>query len=97
MQVGQMSRSREPVPRGLAAAGLLTTCVVVGFYLHWVTRSDTYPASWQIALESARGEDWEFHPGTATSFLLRLLRGQEPSKYPDYLQNAEKHFFTPAR
>ncbi|WP_327115764.1 hypothetical protein OHB12_02555 [Nocardia sp. NBC_01730] len=69
----------------------------LGFYLHWVARPDTDPASWQIAFESARGEDWEFHPGTATSFLLRLLRGQEPSKYLDYLQHPEQHSFTPAR
>jgi hypothetical protein len=69
----------------------------LGYYLHWAARRDTDPASWQIALESARGEDWEFHAGTATSFLLRLLRGQEPSKHLGYLQNAEQHSFTPAR
>lgn len=68
----------------------------LGFYLHWVARPDQDPASWQIALDSARGSDWEFHPGTATGFLLGLLRGRTSSKHLAYLENAEQHTFTPA-
>ncbi|MEV0362693.1 hypothetical protein [Nocardia fusca] len=75
---------------------VLWACSGLGFYLYWVARPDTDPAAWQIAFESARGEDWQFHSGTATSFLLRLLRGRESSKYLDYLQNVEQHSFTPA-
>ncbi|MEV6322461.1 hypothetical protein AB0M45_14895 [Nocardia sp. NPDC051787] len=69
----------------------------LGLYLYWLAEPDVDPDSWQILVEQARGCDWEFHPGTATSFLLRLLRGQEPSKYLDYLRHREQHFFTPAQ
>ncbi|MEU5882236.1 hypothetical protein [Spirillospora sp. NPDC047279] len=68
----------------------------LGPYLHWAARPGTDPASWQIAVETARGDHWEFHEGTATGFLLRLLRGQVPSTYLNYLHNPDQHTFTPA-
>lgn len=67
----------------------------LGYYLHWVARPGQDPASWQIALDVARGSEWEFHPGTATRLLLSLLRGQTSSRYLGYLQNSEQHSFTP--
>ncbi|MEU4344192.1 hypothetical protein AB0H00_23520 [Nocardia sp. NPDC023852] len=56
------------------------------------------PTDWEAASQALGASiPGDFHAGTATSFLLRLLRGQEPSKYLGYLQNAEQHSFTPAR
>ncbi|WP_327115808.1 hypothetical protein OHB12_02670 [Nocardia sp. NBC_01730] len=67
----------------------------LGFNLYWVARNDTDPSTWQIAVEPARGGQWEFHPGTATNLLLRLLRGEAASLYLRSLCTAEQHFFTP--
>jgi hypothetical protein len=67
----------------------------LGYYLHWVAKSGEDPASWQIALDVARGGEWEFHSGTATRLLLTLLRGQTASRYLGHLQNTERHTFTP--
>lgn len=68
----------------------------LGYYLYWVAKPGQDPASWQITLDVARGAEWEFHPGTATKFLLALLRGQTSTEYLEYLQNTEQHTFTPA-
>lgn len=68
----------------------------LGFYLYWVVREGTAPSSWEIAVEPARSGTWEFLPGPATSALLRLLRGEIPSRYLSSLQDAEQHYFTPA-
>ncbi|WP_327101016.1 hypothetical protein OIE68_20845 [Nocardia vinacea] len=65
--------------------------------MSWVARDDADPSTWQIAVEPARGGQWEFHPATATNLLLRLLRGQAASLYLRSLRNAEQHSFTPAR
>jgi hypothetical protein len=65
----------------------------LGFNLFWIARDDTPPSSWRIAVEPARGGMWQFHDGTATNFLLRLLRGEEPSRFLYYLEDADQHFF----
>jgi hypothetical protein len=69
----------------------------LGFNLFWVARDDTDPAAWQIAVEPARGGQWEFLPGPATNLLLRLLRGEVFTQYLTTLAAPEQHYFTPAR
>ncbi|MEV3934829.1 hypothetical protein AB0K52_02440 [Glycomyces sp. NPDC049804] len=68
----------------------------LGFNLYWTVREGTDPASWQIAVDPARSGTWEFLPGPATSALLKLLRGELPTRYLFSLQDAEQHYFTPA-
>lgn len=72
-----------------AASGL-------GFYLYWVVREDTAPSTWEIAVEPARGGQWEFLPGTATNLLLQLLRGEVFTQYLATLAVPDQHAFTPA-
>jgi hypothetical protein len=47
-------------------------------------------------VEPARGGEWEFHAGTTTNLLLRLLRGEEPTTSLSSLASADQHSFTPA-
>jgi hypothetical protein len=68
----------------------------LGFNLFWVARDGVAPSSWRIAVEPARGGEWEFHAGTATNLLVRLLRGEEPTTYLSSLASADQHSFTPA-
>lgn len=68
----------------------------LGYYLYWVAREGADPSTWQIAVEPARWGQWEFHSGTATNLLLRLLRGETTTRYLSSLRNTEQHSFTPA-
>lgn len=66
----------------------------LGYYMYWVAREGTDPESWQIAVDPARYGPWEIHPGTATKFLLRLLRGEVNTQYLHSLAKTEHHYFT---
>lgn len=67
----------------------------LGFYLWWIAREDTDPASWGTALEQSRGGEWEFHDGNATSILKGALTGELDTFYMENLREAEQHFFSP--
>lgn len=68
----------------------------LGNYLYWIADPSADPSTWDTAVDSARGEEWEFFSGPATSVLLRVLRGQEETDYLEALAEQEEHFFTPA-
>ncbi|MFG3342532.1 hypothetical protein [Glycomyces sp. NPDC048151] len=68
----------------------------LGYYLHWIAVPGQDPATWRIAVDIARGGEWEFLPGTATELLLGLLSGKTDSFYLGYLRKPEQHRFSPA-
>jgi hypothetical protein len=67
-----------------------------GNYLYWIADPSANPSTWDTAVDSARGEEWEFFSGPATSVLLRLLRGEAETDYLSALARSAEHSFTPA-
>ncbi|MEU0414491.1 histone-like nucleoid-structuring protein Lsr2 [Streptomyces griseorubiginosus] len=52
-------------PRHLLVAGVTDN----GNYLFWITRPESEPDAWRIAINEARGRDWYTFDGTLTALL----------------------------
>lgn len=68
----------EEVPYGVAdgRAELLPWALTDnGDVCFWVTRPESVPDEWTIAIHESRGPDWETFPGSCTEFLVAVFEG----------------------